>query len=32
MICPRGSDIFEELNSYLLARREEIEHAAAGAA
>lgn len=26
MICPRGSDVFEELSSYLLARREEIEH------
>lgn len=30
MICPRGSDVFEELNSYLLARREEIEHEATG--
>lgn len=33
MICPRGSDIYEELSSYLHARREEIEHATeAGAA
>lgn len=30
MICPRGSDVFEELSSYLFARREEIEHAAEG--
>jgi Recombination directionality factor-like len=29
MICPQGSDVFEELNSYLHARREEIEHEAA---
>jgi hypothetical protein len=29
MICPRGSDIFEELNSYLLARREDLTEAAA---
>ena len=29
MICPPGSEVFEELASYLLARREEIEHEAA---
>ncbi len=29
MICPQGSDVFEELTSYLHARREEIEHEAA---
>ena len=32
MICPRGSDTWEELSSYLHARREEIEHAAGDAA
>ena len=26
MICPPGSEVFEELTSYLHARREEIEH------
>lgn len=31
-ICPRGSSMYEPLNSYLHARREEIEHAEAGAA